>query len=350
MAHHTFISYSTHDKHIADEMCTVLESQNISCWIAPRDILPGADWGGAIIDAITTSRVMVLLLSANSNKSSQVLREVERAVNKGVIVIPFRIEDITLSKSLEYHLSVTHWMDALTTPMDQYFQRLAERIRQILAIESSVGSVPIQNPERTPIRPIAPPKKRTALYVGIGLAIGLIALVSVVLFLVTLSPTKTVVKADTETPPSPTPTPSPSGRQNNPRDTGPNNNQTPNNNSDSTGDRLRIPVITGVDYDTARKLLIKEGWQPNEKHISYGDDAKVQSGNGPTFWKRGYRELDSCAGSALAECIFEFIDPNARVLVVITQGEEDDGGKYHAVVKRVGYKRLTLNPRLSPIK
>jgi hypothetical protein len=80
MTHDVFISYSADDKPIADAMCTNLESNSIRCWIAPRDILPGMDWGSSIIDAIASSRVMVLLLSSHSNNSLQVNREVEPSI------------------------------------------------------------------------------------------------------------------------------------------------------------------------------------------------------------------------------------------------------------------------------
>ncbi|HAH65240.1 MAG TPA: toll/interleukin-1 receptor domain-containing protein, partial [Rhizobiales bacterium] len=73
-----FISYSSKDKPIADAVCAGLEANGLRCWIAPRDILPGADWGGAIIDAITGSKVMVLIFSGNANSSPQIKREVER--------------------------------------------------------------------------------------------------------------------------------------------------------------------------------------------------------------------------------------------------------------------------------
>jgi hypothetical protein len=36
-----FISYSSIDKAAADTVCSVLEKNGISCWIAPRDITPG---------------------------------------------------------------------------------------------------------------------------------------------------------------------------------------------------------------------------------------------------------------------------------------------------------------------
>lgn len=69
MAHDVFISYSTKDKVIADAICANLENRGIRCWIAPRDILPGKKWGGSIIEAIERSKILVLVLSSNSNKS-----------------------------------------------------------------------------------------------------------------------------------------------------------------------------------------------------------------------------------------------------------------------------------------
>ena len=46
-------------------------------------LCPGADWGESIIDAIESSRIMILIFSQNANVSPQIKREVERAVNKG---------------------------------------------------------------------------------------------------------------------------------------------------------------------------------------------------------------------------------------------------------------------------
>lgn len=104
MPHDVFISYSTKDKPAADATCAVLESKGIRCWIAPRDITPGTDWGETIVGAIYTSKALVLVFSANANLSHQVKREVERAVTLGLPVIPLRIENVLPAKSLEYFL------------------------------------------------------------------------------------------------------------------------------------------------------------------------------------------------------------------------------------------------------
>ncbi|MEO8433059.1 MAG: toll/interleukin-1 receptor domain-containing protein [Acidobacteriota bacterium] len=133
MPHDVFISYATSDRPVADAVCAGLESRGLQCWIAPRDIVPGLDWGAAIIDAISECRVMLLVFSSSANTSKQIKREVERAVAKGVTIIPLRIEDVPLGKTLEYFISTPHWMDALSRPLEPHIEHLAETIRTLLA-------------------------------------------------------------------------------------------------------------------------------------------------------------------------------------------------------------------------
>ena len=132
MAHDVFISYSSKDKTVADATCATLESRGIRCWMAPRDITPGADWGEAIVDAINGSRAFVLVFSENANASPQIKREVERTINRGIPVIPLRIENVMPAKSLEYFLSTPHWLDAFTPPLEHHLSYLADVIRSVL--------------------------------------------------------------------------------------------------------------------------------------------------------------------------------------------------------------------------
>jgi hypothetical protein len=133
MAHDVFISYSSADKAYAEAVCAGLEGRGLRCWIAPRDILPGLEWGAAIIDAITESRAMVLIFSKNTSESVQVSREIERAVAKRVAVINFRVEEAPLNKTLEYFLSTAHWYDASTRPIEPHVGRLADQLNALLS-------------------------------------------------------------------------------------------------------------------------------------------------------------------------------------------------------------------------
>jgi len=124
MAREVFVSYSQADYECAMALVARVEKEGIQCWIAPRDIAPSADWAAEIIDAISNARVMVLVFSASSNDSPQVRREVERAVHKQVSILPFRIDNVLPSKSLEYFLSAQHWMDAFPPPREPHYARL----------------------------------------------------------------------------------------------------------------------------------------------------------------------------------------------------------------------------------
>jgi len=129
MVRDVFVSYSQPDYGCAMELVSRVEQEGINCWIAPRDIAPSADWAAEIIDAISNSRTMILLFSASSNDSPQVRREVERAVHKQVSILPFRIENVLPSKSLEYFLSAQHWMDAFPPPREPHYLRLCAYLK-----------------------------------------------------------------------------------------------------------------------------------------------------------------------------------------------------------------------------
>ena len=122
------------------------------CWIAPRDIRPGAEWSESII-GIRRARMFVLVFSGRANASGHVRREVERAVSHGLIVIPFRVEDVLPEGALEYHLGAVHWLDAMTPPLDTHIKRLAETARSIIAADATVDlACPLESISRPVFR------------------------------------------------------------------------------------------------------------------------------------------------------------------------------------------------------
>ena len=133
MPHDVFVSHSNKDKPVTDAVVASLENSGIRCWVAPRDITPGSSWGQAIINAIEASQFMVIILSGNSNQSNQVTREVEMAVSKDIIIIPFRIEKIDPTGSMAYFLPTEHWLDAFVPPLEEHLSRLAGKVQGMLS-------------------------------------------------------------------------------------------------------------------------------------------------------------------------------------------------------------------------
>jgi hypothetical protein len=128
-----FVSYSTPDKVVADATIAALESSQIRCWYAPRDIPPGKLYGEAIIEALRASRILVVIVSSRSLESPHVLRELERGVHYGLVVVPLRIEDIPMKGAFELFLSAPHWLDAITPPLEVHLRRLQQTVATILA-------------------------------------------------------------------------------------------------------------------------------------------------------------------------------------------------------------------------
>jgi hypothetical protein len=62
MAHDVFISYSSKDKSVAEAACATLENRKIRCWIAPRDVPAGIPYAAALVNAISQSKIFVLVL------------------------------------------------------------------------------------------------------------------------------------------------------------------------------------------------------------------------------------------------------------------------------------------------
>jgi hypothetical protein len=137
MAHDVFISYASEDAPIAQAICGRLEGKGIRCWIAPRDIRPGADWQAEIVAAIRSARAVVLVFSAHANASLEVPREISIASKQGLSIITFRIEDVAPVGSLDYALNTVHWLDAITPPVEDHIQRLDDSLQMILKMGKS---------------------------------------------------------------------------------------------------------------------------------------------------------------------------------------------------------------------
>jgi hypothetical protein len=183
MAHDVFISHSSKDKVMADAICAGLEARGIRCWIAPRDVLPGVEWTKSIVEAISNCKLFLLVLTDNSNRSLQAVKEVDCALNHERIVLPFRLEDVKPTGSMEYYLSSIHWLDALTPPLESHIDHLAAYIGRIIQTpvikdeaKPVVPAIPVVRVKPEPPAP-AMEKKRNLIWLWLSIAGILLAAV-----------------------------------------------------------------------------------------------------------------------------------------------------------------------------
>lgn len=139
-----FISHASKNFKIADEIRSLLEARGVSCWIAPRNIPGGYQYGTAIIEAIRDCTMTLLVLTDESNQSSAVRNEIERAFSYQKTIVPVRLRALAPSKELEFFVSNAQWVDAFASP-------LKGRVEQVINIVHALElkqPVPQPQPEK----------------------------------------------------------------------------------------------------------------------------------------------------------------------------------------------------------
>jgi TolB-like protein len=127
-----FISYSPRDSSIAGDVCSALERDGFGCWIAPRDVPPGVLYADAIVRAIDSASVVVLVLSQHAAASPPVIHEIERATWNRRVILAVRIDGERIPPVLEYFLNASHWLDASASVPADSLPRVVEAVRRLL--------------------------------------------------------------------------------------------------------------------------------------------------------------------------------------------------------------------------
>ncbi|HXG03351.1 MAG TPA: tetratricopeptide repeat protein [Candidatus Binatia bacterium] len=167
MSARIFISHASGDRRAAETVAAGFEARGLRCWIAPRDVPPGMSYADAILEGLDASGVLVLLLSSRANASRHVHREVERAVAKGMPILPVRIEAATPAQALEYLVAGVHWIDAFPGPLEAHLEEIVAAVRRLLTGGSrgaDAGPRPLATDPRLGAFHNAPP--RNPLFTG----------------------------------------------------------------------------------------------------------------------------------------------------------------------------------------
>ena len=127
-----FISYASQDAALANAVVVALEQSGSTCWIAPRDVEPGALYADEIIRAINECTAVVLVLSAQSSASHHVGKELERASSKRRRIITLRTDATALPRAFEYFLSESQWIEVGPNGIEPAAAKLAEAVRRHL--------------------------------------------------------------------------------------------------------------------------------------------------------------------------------------------------------------------------
>jgi hypothetical protein len=87
-----FLSYASEDRPIAEQLSKMLQTEGQSVFF-DHAIAAGEDYSRRIEEALTDSKVVVVLLSRNSNRSNWVKAELRSALQSGQVIIPVLLDE-----------------------------------------------------------------------------------------------------------------------------------------------------------------------------------------------------------------------------------------------------------------
>jgi hypothetical protein len=129
MSRAVFISHSSEQAALAKSLCERLEAHGHSCWMAPRDVIPGQPYAAECVRGIEESDAFLLLASPAAIASSQVLSEVEQAHKRRKPLYTVLIGKPKISRELDYYISRLHWIESGTGSVED----LADRLTGVLS-------------------------------------------------------------------------------------------------------------------------------------------------------------------------------------------------------------------------
>ncbi len=112
--HKVFVSYSRKDSEKARGVCDLLNKLGIPYWIDINGVYSGANFKEVIVNAISSSEIVLFLSSENSNKSVNVAKEIGLADKYGKVIIPVRLDRSPLNPKMDYDLSGIDFVDLFT--------------------------------------------------------------------------------------------------------------------------------------------------------------------------------------------------------------------------------------------
>jgi hypothetical protein len=129
MARDVFISHAHKDKQMAEVICEKLESAQVKCWIAQRDMPVGGDWTEATRNAIGSSHLMVLLLSENANAAAHMEREMAHAFYTKRVIVPLRLTETLPRRDFLFYLGNARSFDAFGPTAEQQLEAFSTAIQ-----------------------------------------------------------------------------------------------------------------------------------------------------------------------------------------------------------------------------
>ena len=125
-----FLSHSSKDSVLAQDLCAALEERAIPCWIAPRDLQIGESWALGCLHGIEECKSFLLLASDQAFASDEVISEVAQAHRRRKAIYTILIPPAKVQGEIDFYLSRLHWLPIGGKTVAELADILVESLRR----------------------------------------------------------------------------------------------------------------------------------------------------------------------------------------------------------------------------
>ncbi len=134
-----FISYSSKDTEIVNEVVNMLEASGISYWKAPEMIPAGSNYAKEIPRVICECDIFLLIISEDSQRSIWVEKEIDFAINNRKVIVPLKLTEGKLTDMFSFYLNNVQMVN-YNGNLKKALKVLRTRIETLLPKENLKGN------------------------------------------------------------------------------------------------------------------------------------------------------------------------------------------------------------------
>ena len=131
------VIYPKEQKSLVKKLVSKLESDNISCWVSPRDFKQ--EEKDLTQQAILESKVLLLVLDNSAVNNAEMNHALNIALENNLQVLPFVVGKIEPGLFSSYFFHVLSWVDAFEDSFDEAYDMLLDAYKEISGGKSPVA-------------------------------------------------------------------------------------------------------------------------------------------------------------------------------------------------------------------
>jgi hypothetical protein len=147
------VIYPRGNKPLIKRLISKVESDGISCWVAPRDFKQ--EEKDAIVSIIQQSKLLILIIDKTATSNGELRLALTTALENKIEIVPFVVEKVESNLYTDFFLNKLNWIDAYEDSFENAYELLIETYHDLTGEKKTIRKkAPVKSQSQTKIKPL----------------------------------------------------------------------------------------------------------------------------------------------------------------------------------------------------